>query len=104
MRRHHVESTLIRRHFYVMCRLGRDFLDGWMGDFRFYVLFNSFSVISGGWLGDDERLCATEPRLRSVGQRLTYLATGAPGIFRLYEHSLRALFRDVNHISFQHSW
>ena len=23
MRRHHVASTLIRRHFYVMCRLGR---------------------------------------------------------------------------------
>ena len=34
-----------------------------MGDLR-YVLFNSISVISGRWAGDNERLCAMEPRLR----------------------------------------
>ena len=63
-----------------------------MDNLRFYVLFNSISVISGPWLGDNERLCAMEPRLqlerflpqvrleprtaRSVGQRLTYQAGG----------------------------
>ena len=37
---------------------------GWMDDLRFYVLFNSISVISGRLAGDTERLCATELRLR----------------------------------------
>ena len=31
-------------------------IDGWMDDLRFYVLFNSISVISGRCLGDNERL------------------------------------------------
>ena len=30
-------------------------------DLRFYVLFNSISVISGPWADDNERLCAMEP-------------------------------------------
>ena len=30
---------------------------------RFYVLFNSISVISGRWADDNERLCAMEPRI-----------------------------------------
>ena len=38
--------------------------DGWMDDLRFYVLFNSISVISGRWADENERLCAMEPRLR----------------------------------------
>ena len=61
--------------------------DGWMDDLRFYVLFNSISVISGQWVGDNERLCAMElftvvkisPQVgiklgtpRSVGQDLTH--------------------------------
>ena len=29
-----------------------------MDDLRFYVLFNSISVISGRWVDDNERLCA----------------------------------------------
>ena len=33
-------------------------MDGWMDDLRFYVLFNSISVISGRSLGDNEMLCA----------------------------------------------
>ena len=37
--------------------------DGWMDDLRFYVLFNSISVISGRCLDDNERLCAMELRL-----------------------------------------
>ena len=37
-----------------------------MGDLRFYVLFNSVSVISGGWEVDNERLCAMELRLLTV--------------------------------------
>ena len=67
--------------------------DGWMDDMRFYVLLNSILVISGRWKVDNERLCAMELRLwlrrfrpsvdrtrsaRSVGQRLTHWATGAP--------------------------
>ena len=40
------------------------FMDGWMDDLRFYVLFNSISVISGRCLDDNERLCAMELRLR----------------------------------------
>ena len=36
-----------------------------MDDLRFFVLFNSILVISGRWTDDDdEKLCATEPRLR----------------------------------------
>ena len=41
-----------------------DGMDGWMDDLRFYVLFNSVSVISGRWEVDNERLCAMELRLR----------------------------------------
>ena len=37
---------------------------GWMDDLRFYVLFNSISVISGQYLDNNERLCAMELRLR----------------------------------------
>ena len=38
-----------------------DVMGGWMEDLRFYVLFNSISVISGRWEIDSERLCAMEP-------------------------------------------
>ena len=38
-------------------------MDGWMDDMRFYVLFNSISVISGRWKVDNERLCAMKLRL-----------------------------------------
>ena len=31
-----------------------------MDNLRFYVLFNSISVISGLWADDNERLCAME--------------------------------------------
>ena len=31
-----------------------------MDDLQVYVLFNSISVISGLWAGDNERLCAME--------------------------------------------
>ena len=41
-------------------------LYGWMDDLRFYVLFNSISVISGRYLDDNERLCAMELRLRVI--------------------------------------
>ena len=39
-------------------------MDGWMDAFRFYVLFNSISVITGRCSDDNERLCAMELRLR----------------------------------------
>ena len=35
-----------------------------MDDLRFFVLFNSISVISGRSTGDNERLYVVEPRLR----------------------------------------
>ena len=35
-----------------------------MGYLRFYVFFNSISVILGRWTGGNERLCAMESRLR----------------------------------------
>ena len=40
-------------------------MDGCMDDLRFYVLFNSISVISGQWMGDNERQCAVGLRSRS---------------------------------------
>ena len=61
---------------------GWRWMDGWMGGgLRFFVLFNSISLISGQWAGDNQRLCAKKPRLRqrsnpgiptSVRQHLTY--------------------------------
>ena len=38
----------------------------WSSDdgLQFNVLFNSISVIAMRWEGDNERLCAMEPRLR----------------------------------------
>ena len=36
----------------------------WMDEWLFYVLFNSVSVISGQWVGDNERLFAMESHLR----------------------------------------
>ena len=57
-------------------------------DLRFYVVFNSISVMSERCEIDNENQCAMELRLwmsgdrtrspRSVGQRLTLWATGAP--------------------------
>ena len=35
-----------------------------MDDLQFFVLFKSVSVLSEGRMDDNERLCATEPRLR----------------------------------------
>ena len=37
---------------------------GWLDFLRFNALFNCISVISGQWEGDNEILCAVEPRLR----------------------------------------
>ena len=39
------------------------FLEGWMDDLQFYILFNSNSVISGQWR-DDKRLFAMRPCLQ----------------------------------------
>ena len=40
------------------------YFNGWMDDLRFYILFNSISVISGQCLDDNEILCAMELYLR----------------------------------------
>ena len=50
-------------------------LPNWMNDLRFYVLFNSISVISGRRMGGNERLCALKSRLplkRSSNPGLLY--------------------------------
>ena len=44
------------------------YMDEWMDDLRYYVLCNSISITSGRWAGDNERLCAMEPRLGMVGE------------------------------------
>ena len=41
-------------------------MGGWMDDLRFYVPFNSISVISGRWADDNGRLHAMEPRLQLI--------------------------------------
>ena len=43
---------------------------GWMDDLRFYVLFNSISVLSGRLEFDNEMFCAMELRLRLRSFRL----------------------------------
>ena len=50
----------------------------WMDDLRFYVLFDSISVISGRWADDNERLCAMEPRLRLRRFRLERVSNSGP--------------------------
>ena len=49
-----------------------------MDDLRFYVLFNSISVISGRWADDNERLCAMGPRLRLRRFRLERGSNSGP--------------------------
>ena len=38
-----------------------------MDDWQLYILFNSISVISGQWDGENESLCAMLPLLRLDG-------------------------------------
>ena len=38
--------------------------DEWLDDMRVYLIFNSISVISGQWIGDNEMLYALKPLLR----------------------------------------
>ena len=38
--------------------------EGVIDDLRFYILFNRISVISGQWVGDNERLSDVEPDLQ----------------------------------------
>ena len=53
-------------------------MNRWMADLQFYILFNSISVISGGWVDDKERLCAME---RCLQLRRFFLKLGLnPGL------------------------
>ena len=54
------------------------FISKWMDDLRFYVLFNSISVISGRWEVDNERQCAMEPCLRLRRFRLEQGSNSRP--------------------------
>ena len=54
-----------------------------MDDLRFYVPFNSSSVITGRYVGDNKRLCQMEPRLRdrkrgSIAHSLSVSPTHRP--------------------------
>ena len=49
-----------------------------MHDLRFYVLFNSISVISRRLAGDNERLCAMEPHIRLRRFRLERGSNSGP--------------------------
>ena len=76
-----------------------------MDNLRFYVLFNSISVISGRWAGNKERLCVMDPRLRftrypsqagikhvsaiATGQRLT---TELPGLLKTQKAFTSAVY------------
>ena len=51
-------------HGYIVNILHIETPDGWMDDLRFYVLFNTISVISGQCLDYNEWLCAMDLRLR----------------------------------------
>ena len=44
---------------------GLSILHLWMDKLRFYVPFNSISVITGRWKGEHERLCVVKRRLGS---------------------------------------
>ena len=61
-----IQSSLDISHTVILkCLLiSKNMMDGWINDLRFYVLFNSISVISGRCLDYTERLCAVELRLR----------------------------------------
>ena len=51
-----------------------------MDDLRFYVFFNTISVISGRWADDNERLCAMELHLRLRRFRLEPGSNSGPGL------------------------
>ena len=79
-----------------------EWMDDWLAILR---PFNSISIILGRWVGNNEKLCAVEPRLwfkrlppptclqhgtaKSAGQRFNYWGTGAPTctmfVFKLKE-------------------
>ena len=48
---------------------------GWTDDLRFYVLFNSISVMSGQWAGDNEKQCAME-KIKSSFKSRNYIQNG----------------------------
>ena len=52
----------------------------WMDDLRFYVLFNSISVISGRWKDYDKRLCAMETCF--TVEKISHRAELEPGTVR----------------------
>ena len=49
------------KDYYKVKNISSGWMDGWMDDLQFYILFNSFSVISEWCKGDNKRLCAMEP-------------------------------------------
>ena len=52
-------SLIIFLHFLPLSWKG-----GWMNDEYLCLFYNSISVISGQWAGDNQRMCAMEPRLQ----------------------------------------
>ena len=80
-----MESCLQLHRILPLMNSNHGWMDGWMDDLQFCILFDSVSVISDD-MDDIERLRATEPQAgleplnaRSAGRHLTHSATGAPG-------------------------
>ena len=48
-----MEDRICRKCFFSVMKFGYNGNDGWMDDLRFYVHFNSVSVISGPWEVDN---------------------------------------------------
>ena len=65
--------TIIGAHFLYLLSV--------MYDLRFYAIFNNISVISGQWAGDNENLCAMEPRLRLKSSPPQAGLEPGPGLF-----------------------
>ena len=63
-------------------------MDGWVDDLRFYVLFNSISIISGRCSDDNERLCAMELRL---WLRRFYIEWGSNSVHQISRPALKPL-------------
>ena len=59
-----------------------------MDDLRFYVLFNSISIIAGRLADDNKRLCAMEPSLRLRLRRLRLERGCNPKLLDLWASAL----------------
>ena len=57
----YIKRTLKPDNLSLSVSLSLLIMDGFIDDLRVYALLNSNPVISGQWVGSNERLCAMEP-------------------------------------------